>query len=115
MRCISYCRKSWCHHRGIVSPQMRVYKRFNTVVVVAYIKPLMKSYVDRLEGRLRNLIPPLLATTQSITDKANVIFLNAILFRKYWPVTQRAECLIKNMRHGFFAQISNCTKRVQLL
>jgi N-methylhydantoinase A len=36
-----------------VSPQMREYERFNTVVANAYIKPLMKSYLDRLAGRLR--------------------------------------------------------------
>jgi len=35
-----------------VSPQMREYERFNTVVANAYIKPLMKSYLNRLEGRL---------------------------------------------------------------
>lgn len=37
-----------------VSPQMREYERFNTVVANAYIKPLMKSYLDRLEHRLHN-------------------------------------------------------------
>jgi N-methylhydantoinase A len=36
-----------------VSPQMREYERFNTVVANAYIKPLMKSYLGRLAGRLR--------------------------------------------------------------
>jgi len=36
-----------------VSPQMREYERFNTVCANAYIKPLMKSYLSRLEGRLR--------------------------------------------------------------
>jgi len=36
-----------------VSPQMREYERFNTVVANAFIKPLMKSYLSRLEGRLR--------------------------------------------------------------
>ncbi len=36
-----------------VSPQMREYERFNTVVANAYIKPLMKSYLGRLKGRLR--------------------------------------------------------------
>lgn len=38
-----------------VSPQMREYERFNTVVANAYIKPLMKSYLGRLEGRLRDI------------------------------------------------------------
>lgn len=33
---------------------MREYERFNTVVANAYIKPLMKSYLGRLEGRLRD-------------------------------------------------------------
>ncbi|MFX0541507.1 hydantoinase/oxoprolinase family protein [Roseovarius sp. S4756] len=36
-----------------VSPQMREYERFNTVVANAFIKPLMKSYLGRLEERLR--------------------------------------------------------------
>ncbi|WP_439155010.1 hydantoinase/oxoprolinase family protein [Yoonia sp.] len=35
-----------------VSPQMREYERFNTTVANAYIKPLMKSYLGRLKGRL---------------------------------------------------------------
>lgn len=37
-----------------VSPQMREYERFNTVVANAYIKPLMASYLGRLEERLRD-------------------------------------------------------------
>jgi N-methylhydantoinase A len=37
-----------------VSPQMREYERFNTVVANAYIKPLMASYLGRLENRLRD-------------------------------------------------------------
>ncbi|MEX0286415.1 MAG: hydantoinase/oxoprolinase family protein [Paracoccaceae bacterium] len=37
-----------------VSPQMREYERFNTVVANAYIKPLMKSYLTRLKGRLQD-------------------------------------------------------------
>lgn len=36
-----------------VSPQMREYERFNTVVANAYIKPLMASYLNRLEDRLQ--------------------------------------------------------------
>ncbi|MDJ0612639.1 MAG: hydantoinase/oxoprolinase family protein [Rhizobiaceae bacterium] len=35
-----------------VSPQMREYERFNTTIANAYIKPLMKSYLSRLEKRL---------------------------------------------------------------
>ena len=35
-----------------VSPQMREYERFNTVVANAYIKPLMASYLGRLEDQL---------------------------------------------------------------
>jgi len=35
-----------------VSPQMREYERFNTVVANAYVKPMMKSYLNRLAGRL---------------------------------------------------------------
>lgn len=37
-----------------VSPQMREYERFNTVVANAYIKPLMASYLGRLEQRLNS-------------------------------------------------------------
>ncbi|MEM7208501.1 MAG: hydantoinase/oxoprolinase family protein [Pseudomonadota bacterium] len=37
-----------------VSPQMREYERFNTVVANAYIKPMMASYLKRLRERLRN-------------------------------------------------------------
>ncbi|MCJ8308143.1 MAG: hydantoinase/oxoprolinase family protein [Rhizobiaceae bacterium] len=37
-----------------VSPQMREYERFNTTVANAYIKPLMKSYLGRLEQRLHD-------------------------------------------------------------
>ncbi|MEO9896539.1 MAG: hydantoinase/oxoprolinase family protein [Paracoccaceae bacterium] len=37
-----------------VSPQMREYERFNTVVANAYIKPLMASYLGRLEDRLKD-------------------------------------------------------------
>ena len=35
-----------------VSPQMREYERFNTVCANAYVKPMMKSYLNRLEERL---------------------------------------------------------------
>ena len=35
-----------------VSPQMREYERFNTTVANAYVKPLMASYLGRLEGAL---------------------------------------------------------------
>ena len=38
-----------------VSPQMREYERFNTVVANAYIKPLMKSYLSRLESQLQSI------------------------------------------------------------
>jgi N-methylhydantoinase A len=37
-----------------VSPQMREYERFNTVVANAFIKPLMKSYLGRLAGQLKS-------------------------------------------------------------
>ncbi|MGB5705472.1 MAG: hydantoinase/oxoprolinase family protein [Arenicellales bacterium] len=37
-----------------VSPQMREYERFNTVVANAYIKPMMKNYLGRLGGRLQD-------------------------------------------------------------
>lgn len=35
-----------------VSPQMREYERFNTTIANAYIKPLIKSYLNRLADRL---------------------------------------------------------------
>jgi len=35
-----------------VSPQMREYERFNTVCANAFVKPMMKSYLDRLTNRL---------------------------------------------------------------
>ncbi len=35
-----------------VSPQMREFERFNTVCANAYVKPLMKAYLDRLVRRL---------------------------------------------------------------
>ncbi|MEM7058133.1 MAG: hydantoinase/oxoprolinase family protein [Pseudomonadota bacterium] len=38
-----------------VSPQMREYERFNTTIANAYIKPLMKSYLGRLSGRLSDV------------------------------------------------------------
>ncbi len=38
-----------------VSPQMREYERFNTVSANAYVKPLMKAYLDRLTGRLKEI------------------------------------------------------------
>jgi len=37
-----------------VSPQMREYERFNTTIANAYIKPLIKSYLGRLAGRLKD-------------------------------------------------------------
>ena len=36
-----------------VSPQMREYERFNTTIANAYIKPLIKTYLDRLQDRLK--------------------------------------------------------------
>jgi N-methylhydantoinase A len=37
-----------------VSPQMREYERFNTVVANAYIKPMMESYLGRLRAQLKD-------------------------------------------------------------
>ncbi|NNE63967.1 MAG: hydantoinase/oxoprolinase family protein, partial [Gammaproteobacteria bacterium] len=37
-----------------VSPQMREYERFNTVVANAYIKPMMESYLGRLGALLKD-------------------------------------------------------------
>ncbi|WP_282605177.1 hydantoinase/oxoprolinase family protein [Pelagibius sp. Alg239-R121] len=38
-----------------VSPQMREFERFNTVCANAYVKPLMKAYLDRLVQRLSEI------------------------------------------------------------
>lgn len=38
-----------------VSPQMREFERFNTVCANAYVKPLMKAYLDRLVRRLNEI------------------------------------------------------------
>lgn len=38
-----------------VSPQMREFERFNTVCANAFVKPLMKSYLDRLVSRLQEI------------------------------------------------------------
>ncbi len=35
-----------------VSPQMREYERFSTVAANAYVKPMMRAYLQRLEARL---------------------------------------------------------------
>lgn len=37
-----------------VSPQMREYERFNTVVANAYVKPMMAKYLSRLGSRLQD-------------------------------------------------------------
>jgi N-methylhydantoinase A len=36
-----------------VSPQMREYERFNTVCANAYVKPMMRAYLQRLTGQLQ--------------------------------------------------------------
>ncbi|MEX3953935.1 hydantoinase/oxoprolinase family protein [Paraburkholderia sp. EG287B] len=36
-----------------VSPQIREFERFNTVCANAYVRPIMKSYLDRLVGEVR--------------------------------------------------------------
>jgi N-methylhydantoinase A len=38
-----------------VSPQMREYERFTTVCANAYVKPMMRAYLERLTGRLAEL------------------------------------------------------------
>ncbi|MDR5759481.1 hydantoinase/oxoprolinase family protein [Caballeronia sp. LZ035] len=37
-----------------VSPQIREFERFNTVCANAYVRPIMKSYLDRLMGKVRD-------------------------------------------------------------
>lgn len=41
-----------------VSPQIREYERFNTVCANAYVKPLIKSYLDRLRDALKEAGAP---------------------------------------------------------
>lgn len=41
-----------------VSPQIREYERFNTVCANAYVKPLIKSYLDRLSDALKEAGAP---------------------------------------------------------
>lgn len=38
-----------------VSPQMREFERFNTVCANAFVKPLMKSYLERLVQRIQDI------------------------------------------------------------
>ncbi|HSF95073.1 MAG TPA: hydantoinase/oxoprolinase family protein [Thermohalobaculum sp.] len=38
-----------------VSPQMREYERFTTVAAKAYVKPMMRAYLQRLTGRLAGM------------------------------------------------------------
>ncbi len=38
-----------------VSPQMREYERFTTVCANAYVKPMMRAYLQRLTGRLAEM------------------------------------------------------------
>jgi len=38
-----------------VSPQMREYERFTTVSANAYVKPMMRAYLERLTGRLARI------------------------------------------------------------
>ena len=33
---------------------LQAYERFNTTIIKAYIKPLMKTYLNRLKGRLND-------------------------------------------------------------
>lgn len=40
---------------SVVSPQMREFERFNTVVANAYVQPLVARYLTRLVGRLREI------------------------------------------------------------
>ena len=47
------CRDVSVSSRPKFRPQMREYERFNTTVANAYIKPLMKSYLARLEDALK--------------------------------------------------------------
>ena len=48
-----------------IVPEFREYERTSTVVMNAYLGPMMRSYIDRLEGQLRDMVPSRIMITQS--------------------------------------------------
>ena len=48
-----------------VVPEFREYERTSTVVMNSYLGPIMRSYIDRLEGNLKEILPAGIMITQS--------------------------------------------------
>lgn len=48
-----------------IVPEFREYERSSTVVMNAYLGPLMHAYIDRLGGRLQHMVPSRIMITQS--------------------------------------------------
>ena len=48
-----------------IVPEFREYERTSTVVMNSYLGPLMRTYIDRLEGALREMVPSRIMITQS--------------------------------------------------
>ena len=48
-----------------IVPEFREYERTSTVVMNSYLGPMMRSYIDRLEGQLRDMVPSRIMITQS--------------------------------------------------
>jgi len=48
-----------------IVPEFREYERTSTVVMNAYLGPMMRSYIDRLEGQLGDMVPSRIMITQS--------------------------------------------------
>lgn len=48
-----------------IVPEFREYERTSTVVMNSYLGPIMRSYIDRLEGNLKEMVPSRIMITQS--------------------------------------------------
>ncbi|MFQ6186563.1 hydantoinase/oxoprolinase family protein [Sinorhizobium meliloti] len=48
-----------------IVPEFREYERTSTVVMNSYLGPIMRSYIDRLEGNLAEMVPSGIMITQS--------------------------------------------------
>ncbi|MBD9524482.1 hydantoinase/oxoprolinase family protein [Ensifer sp. ENS02] len=48
-----------------IVPEFREYERTSTVVMNSYLGPLMRTYIEKLQGELREMIPSQIMITQS--------------------------------------------------
>ncbi len=48
-----------------IVPEFREYERASTVAMNSYLGPLMRNYIDRLQGQLRDIVPSRIMITQS--------------------------------------------------